>query len=114
MVSPSVNNFLCITSLGARDFRTLSAMMVKPANSVMMTFAADPNPGLDARSFQRQRGRVHSDHQLHAAHRAIVSSRSFRGDAAMPGQHNVMAIRRMLPRAAVVMDPGSRSHRGPE
>ena len=51
MVSPSVNNFLCITSLGARDFRTLSAMMVKPANSVMMTFAADPNPGLEYTHF---------------------------------------------------------------
>lgn len=51
MVSPSVNNFLCITSLGARDFRTLSAMIVKPANSVMMTFAADPNPGLDYTHF---------------------------------------------------------------
>ena len=51
MVSPSVNNFLCITSLGARDFRTLSAMMVKPANSVMMTFATDPNPGLEYAHF---------------------------------------------------------------
>ena len=51
MVSPSVNNFLCITSLGVRDFRTLSAMMVKPANSVMMTFATDPNPGLEYARF---------------------------------------------------------------
>jgi uncharacterized protein YcbK (DUF882 family) len=51
MVSPSVNNFLCITSLGTRDFRTLSAMMVKPANSLMMTFAADPNPGLEYTHF---------------------------------------------------------------
>jgi len=51
MVSPSVNNFLCITSLGARDFSTLSALMVKPANSVMMTFAADPNPGLEYTHF---------------------------------------------------------------
>jgi uncharacterized protein YcbK (DUF882 family) len=51
MVSPSVNNFLCITSLGARDFRTLSAMMVKPANSVMMTFSADPNAGLEYTRF---------------------------------------------------------------
>jgi len=33
-------------ALGARDFRTLAAMMVKPSNAVMMTFAADPNPGL--------------------------------------------------------------------
>jgi uncharacterized protein YcbK (DUF882 family) len=51
MVSPSVNNFLCITSLGTRDFSALSALMVKPANSVMMTFAADPNPGLEYTRF---------------------------------------------------------------
>jgi uncharacterized protein YcbK (DUF882 family) len=47
VVSPSVNRFLCITMLGARDFRTLADMMIKPDNSVMMTFAANPNPGLD-------------------------------------------------------------------
>jgi uncharacterized protein YcbK (DUF882 family) len=47
VVSPSVNRFLCITTLGARDFRSLADMMVKPDNSVMMTFAANPNPGLD-------------------------------------------------------------------
>ena len=51
MLSPNVQNFLSITSLGARDFRTLSPMMVKPANSVMMTFAADPNPGLESARF---------------------------------------------------------------
>jgi hypothetical protein len=51
MLSPNVQNFLSITSLGARDFRTLSAMMVKPTNSVMITFAADPNPGLEFARF---------------------------------------------------------------
>jgi len=51
VVSPSVNRFLCITALGARDFRYLAEMMVKPANSVMMTFATDPNPGLDNAHF---------------------------------------------------------------
>jgi hypothetical protein len=51
MMSPSVNNFLSITSLDTRDFRILSAMMVKPSNSVMMTFAADPNPGLEYTHF---------------------------------------------------------------
>jgi uncharacterized protein YcbK (DUF882 family) len=51
MVTPSVNDFLCITSLGARDFRTLSTMMVKPANSVIMTFSAEPNPGLSYTRF---------------------------------------------------------------
>jgi uncharacterized protein YcbK (DUF882 family) len=46
VLSPSVDRFLCITTLGARDFQPLTALMVKPANSVMMTFASDPNPGL--------------------------------------------------------------------
>jgi uncharacterized protein YcbK (DUF882 family) len=46
VVSPSVSRFLCITALGAPDFRTLAPLMQKPANSVMMTFAADPQPGL--------------------------------------------------------------------
>jgi uncharacterized protein YcbK (DUF882 family) len=46
VVAPSVNRFLCITALGAPDFRALAPLMVKPANSVMMTFAADPQPGL--------------------------------------------------------------------
>ena len=40
-----VANFLSITSLGARDFRTLSWLLGETANSVMTTFAADPNPG---------------------------------------------------------------------
>jgi uncharacterized protein YcbK (DUF882 family) len=47
VVSPSVNRFLCISTLGVRDFRSLAELMAKPANSVMMTFAADPNPGLE-------------------------------------------------------------------
>jgi len=46
-LSPSVHRFLTTAALGAHDFRTLAAQMVKPASSVMMTFAADPNPGLD-------------------------------------------------------------------
>jgi hypothetical protein len=36
---------------GARDFRTLAALMVKPRSSVMMTFAAEPNPGLGHERF---------------------------------------------------------------
>jgi uncharacterized protein YcbK (DUF882 family) len=51
VVSPSVRQYLCITALGVRDFRPLAELMVKPANSVMMTFAADPNPGLDHEHF---------------------------------------------------------------
>jgi uncharacterized protein YcbK (DUF882 family) len=46
VLSPSVERFLCITALGARDFRTLAPLMVKPASAVMMTFAADPQDGL--------------------------------------------------------------------
>ena len=46
IVSPSVNRFLRVTMLGVRDFRSLAELMVKPASSVMMSFAADPNPGL--------------------------------------------------------------------
>ncbi|MGB7097309.1 MAG: DUF882 domain-containing protein [Xanthobacteraceae bacterium] len=44
--SPSVTRFLSVTMLGAHDFRFLAALLVRPANSVMMTFAADPQPGL--------------------------------------------------------------------
>ena len=32
--SPNVHRFLYITALGTRDFRSLSGLMVKPANSV--------------------------------------------------------------------------------
>jgi len=46
VVSPSVSRTLSVTSLGARDFRTLAALMVQPDSSVMMTFTAEPNPGL--------------------------------------------------------------------
>ena len=46
MLSPSVHHFLTTVALGAHDFRSLAALMVKPANAVMMTFAAEPNPGL--------------------------------------------------------------------
>jgi uncharacterized protein YcbK (DUF882 family) len=51
MVAPSVHRFLTTLALGARDFRALAALMVKPRSSVMMTFAAEPNPGLDQERF---------------------------------------------------------------
>jgi hypothetical protein len=51
VLSPSVHRFLTTASLGAHDFRTLAAQMVKPASAVMMTFSADPNPGLDHEHF---------------------------------------------------------------
>jgi uncharacterized protein YcbK (DUF882 family) len=44
--SPSVHHFLTITALGARDFRSLAPLMVKPDSSVMMTFGADTQLGL--------------------------------------------------------------------
>jgi uncharacterized protein YcbK (DUF882 family) len=46
VVSPDVSHSLYTTPLGERDFRTLATLMVKPDNSVMMTFAADPSLGL--------------------------------------------------------------------
>jgi uncharacterized protein YcbK (DUF882 family) len=51
VVSPSVTRFLSISMLGARDFGFLAALMAKPANSVMMTFAADPQLGLSQDRF---------------------------------------------------------------
>jgi hypothetical protein len=51
LVAPNVHRFLTTLALGARDFRSLAALMVKPRSSVMMTFAADPNPGLDHEHF---------------------------------------------------------------
>lgn len=49
--SPNVHRFLSITELGARDFRSLAALMVKPANSVLMSFSPDPQPGLTSDHF---------------------------------------------------------------
>ena len=49
--SPSVHRFLCITELGARDFRSLATLMVKPANSVLMTFSTEPGAGLTSDHF---------------------------------------------------------------
>ncbi len=50
-MSPSVERYLSISTLGVRDFRSLADLMVKPANSVLMTFSADPNPGLEYSHF---------------------------------------------------------------
>ena len=49
--SPSVHQYLCMTELGARDFRSLAALMVKPANSVLMSFSGDPLTGLTSDHF---------------------------------------------------------------
>jgi uncharacterized protein YcbK (DUF882 family) len=51
VLSSSVTRFLSISMLGAREFGFLAALMSKPANSVMMTFAADPQLGLSQDRF---------------------------------------------------------------
>ncbi len=47
ILSPSVHRFLTTLALGAHDFRSLATLMLKPASAVMMTFATEPNPGLE-------------------------------------------------------------------
>ena len=51
VLSPSVHGYLTTMALGAREFRSLATQMVKPSSSVVMTFKADPNPGLDHEHF---------------------------------------------------------------
>jgi uncharacterized protein YcbK (DUF882 family) len=51
LVSPSVTRFLDASTLGARDFRSLAALMIKPDHSIVMVFSADPNPGLTSDRF---------------------------------------------------------------
>ena len=46
VLSPSVGRYLSTLMLGAEDFRSLAALVEQPKNSVMMTFASEPNPGL--------------------------------------------------------------------
>ena len=46
VLSPSVQRFLTTLALGAHDLTTLTALMVKPTSSVVMTFSTDPNPSL--------------------------------------------------------------------
>jgi uncharacterized protein YcbK (DUF882 family) len=45
VLSPSVHRFLTTLALGTRDLTSLSAMMVKPASSVMMTFTNNTTVG---------------------------------------------------------------------
>ena len=51
ILSPSVQRFLSTLAFGARDVTYLANLMVKPASSVMMTFASDPNLGLSQDHF---------------------------------------------------------------
>ena len=47
VLSPSVYRYLTTVALGTRDFRSLTPLMSKPVASVVMTFSADPNLGLE-------------------------------------------------------------------
>jgi uncharacterized protein YcbK (DUF882 family) len=51
MLSPSVRRYLNTMLLGDPDYLALAALIEKPASSVMMTFAAEANPGLTADRF---------------------------------------------------------------
>jgi hypothetical protein len=51
MLTPSVSGFLSATQLGAIDPRPLQELMLKPDQSLVMTFSADPHLGLTTASF---------------------------------------------------------------
>ena len=51
MLTPSVNGFMTATQLGATDTTALRDLMQKPAQAVVMTFAADPHLGMTAERF---------------------------------------------------------------
>ncbi len=53
VLSPSVHRFMSTLAFGARDVTSLSALMVKPASAVMMTFSNDPAMGLPHDHFSR-------------------------------------------------------------
>jgi hypothetical protein len=51
IVSPSAQNFLKTTLLGAQDFRNLSSYLLKPAATMLITFSNDPNRGMASEKF---------------------------------------------------------------
>jgi uncharacterized protein YcbK (DUF882 family) len=51
LVSPDVRHFMTALMLGAENYRALIALVEKPAQSVVMTFGPEPNPGLSADHF---------------------------------------------------------------
>ena len=53
VLSPSVHSFLTTLTLGPRDLTSLSALMVKPASTVMMTFSNNPMIGPSHDRFTR-------------------------------------------------------------
>jgi uncharacterized protein YcbK (DUF882 family) len=51
MLTPSLNNFMTTTRLGAVDMRPLQELLYKPTMAVTMTFSTDPQLGLVASRF---------------------------------------------------------------
>src|SRR5262249_36599742 len=51
MLTPSVTTHMSATQIGAVNMRPLQEMIRKPAQSLAMSFAGDPNPGLMANRF---------------------------------------------------------------
>jgi uncharacterized protein YcbK (DUF882 family) len=51
MVTPSVEGFMNTTLLGAQDFISLRSFMVKPTQTVRMSFSADPHHGMSYNAF---------------------------------------------------------------
>ena len=51
IVTPSVSGYMTATRFGAVDMRPLQGLLHKPSISVVMTFAADPQPGLQPGRF---------------------------------------------------------------
>ncbi len=51
ILTPSAQDFMNTSLLGAPDFRTLSPYLRKPSQSVMMTFSDDPYLGMTDAKF---------------------------------------------------------------
>jgi hypothetical protein len=51
MLTPSVRGFMTVTRVGAIDPRWQQYLLLKPAQSLMMTFSADPHLGMVADRF---------------------------------------------------------------
>jgi uncharacterized protein YcbK (DUF882 family) len=51
MLAPSVHYSMKVAAFGAPDYRQLARLMQKPASILMMTFSADPQPGMTSYSF---------------------------------------------------------------
>jgi hypothetical protein len=51
LVSPDVRHFMTALMIGAENYRTLTSLVEKPTQSVVMTFGAEANPGLSADHF---------------------------------------------------------------